>query len=502
MNIAMLLEMAASGLSDRVAVGGREDGLTYEELRTLAAVAGQRFAQSGADRVALLSRNHVALPITMFGAAWAGMTYAPLNHLLPRESIAPLLERLDPVVVVCDADARDQFDPNPVGGVIDIGDLVIPVGEGSAQPTAVQPEHEAVRLFTSGTTSEPKAAILRHRHLTSYVLATVEFASAGPDEAILLSVPSFHIAGAAGVLSSVYRGRRVVPLRQFSPEAWLETVSKERITHALVVPTMLARILEHVGPDDPRLSSLRMLSYGGAPMPRVVIEEALRVFPRATDFVNAYGLTETSSTIAILGPEDHRLAVESEDPKHRARLRSAGRPVPSIRLEIRDADDQQVLPGEVGEVLVSGEQVSGEYVGQGSTRNAQGWLRTGDRGWLDDDGYLYLEGRSDEVIIRGGENIAPAEIEDALLRHPEIAEAAVVGLADQQWGERVAALVTCRSAAALTEDDVTAWVRAELGSLKAPEVVVFAQAVPRTPMGKIIHRQVRTEIEVATGGPT
>src|SRR5699024_9080378 len=198
------------------------------------------------------------------------------------------------------------------------------------------PDDVALLLYTSGTTAAPKAAVLRHRHLTSYVLTTIAFGGAAAEDCSLVSVPPYHIAGVAHTITNLSAGRRVVHLSRVTPEDWLDTVTSEGVTQALVVPTMLARVVERLdeaGAD--RGPGLRSIAYGGAPMPTRIIERALELFPD-TSFVNAYGLTETSSTIAVLGPEDHREAVASDDPAVRARLGSAGRAVPGIELEVRD----------------------------------------------------------------------------------------------------------------------------------------------------------------------
>ena len=197
-------------------------------------------------------------------------------------------------------------------------------------------------LFTSGTSAAPKAAVLRHDQLLAYVFNTLEFGSAGEDEAAIVSVPPFHIAGVAAVLSSTYIGRRIVPLPQFSAEEWIATAKRERVTHATVVPTMLARIVQVMeGDPDARVPTLRNLAYGGARMHTSVLERALHLMP-ATDFVNAYGLTETSSTVALLGPDDHRLALYSDEPLFENRLASVGRPVPGIEIRIIDPDGAEV----------------------------------------------------------------------------------------------------------------------------------------------------------------
>ena len=301
------------------------------------------------------------------------------------------------------------------------------------------PEATAVLLFTSGTTGEPKGAVLRHRNLASYLVSSVEFGGAGEDEAAIVSVPPYHIAAVASVLSATYSGRRVVMLESFDPAVWVQTARAEAATHAMVVPTMLGRILDVIEADGAGLPSLRSLAYGGGPMPAAVVERALALLP-GVNLVNAYGLTETASTIALLGPDDHRRAFASDDPAVRARLGSVGQPLPGVEISIRDADDQPVPAGERGEIWVRGEQVSGEYLG-GATTDDEGWFRTRDGGYLDDEGFLFVLGRLDDVIVRGGENLSPGEIEEVLIAHPAVESAAVVGIPDAQWGERVVAAV-------------------------------------------------------------
>jgi acyl-CoA synthetase (AMP-forming)/AMP-acid ligase II len=325
------------------------------------------------------------------------------------------------------------------------------------------------------------------------VLSTIDFQSADEDEASLVSVPPYHIAGVANTVSNLYAGRRVVHLPTFTPEGWLETARTEGVTHALLVPTMLARIVEHLEehPGTP-VPGLRTLAYGGAPMPSRVIEQALRRFPD-TGFVNAYGLTETSSTIALLGPDEHREAAASDDPEVRARLGSAGRAVPGIELQVRDASGAAAPVGIVGDLWVRGDQVSGEY--RGATAGpVDGWFSTKDRASLDEDGFLYLGGRSDDTIIRGGENIAPAEIEHVLQQHPEVADVAVLGLPDEEWGQRIAAAVVPRAGSAPTPADLQQWVRQHLRGSKTPDLVVLLAELPRTDTGKILRRQLAVDL--------
>lgn len=460
MNIAVLLDMAAEGFDGRVAIGGRVDGLGYAELRDSARAMARRIRDGGFGSLAYVGPSSPWVAVALFGSAMAGVPYAPLNFRLPPERTRSLLDALDRPLTV----RADDVLPAP--------DLIGPID-------TVDGDSPAVLLYTSGTTSDPKAAVLSHDNLSSYLLNTVEFGSASVDEALLLAAPPFHIAGVAAVLSSTYAGRRIVPLPQFSAEAWLDAAVRESVTHAFVVPTMLARIVSALDAGAAAPRHLRTLSYGGARMPLPVLERALELLPD-TGFVNAYGLTETSSTVAVLGPAEHRNAAASADPAARRRLSSVGRPIPGIEVQLDD-----------GEILVRGEQVAGAYVGHTSRLDPDGWLRTGDLGFLDDEGFLFVEGRADDLIIRGGENISPAQVEDALLTHPEVDGAAVIGVPDVEWGEVPGAAVTLRAGATVDLARLRDWCRERVGSLMTPEVIVVVPELPVTPTGKVVRREVR-----------
>jgi acyl-CoA synthetase (AMP-forming)/AMP-acid ligase II len=362
--------------------------------------------------------------------------------------------------------------------------------EKPAGDCLVDPDEVAVLLPTSGTSGDPKLAVLRHRHLFSYVIGSVEMMSAGDDEATLVSVPPYHIAGLASVLTSLYAGRRMVQLPTFEPSSWVSLARDQGVTHALVVPTMLARIVEVL--ESGGLPALRHVAYGGGRMPRPVIEQAMALLPHA-DFVNAYGLTETSSTVAILTPDDHRDAIASDDPDVRNRLTSVGRPLATVEISVRDANGTPVEAGVSGELWVRGEQVAGEYAGAAVT-NEEGWFPTKDGGWFDDAGYLYVDGRVDDVIVRGGENLSPGEIEDALLAHPAVRDVAVTAAPDEEWGEVVAAFVVLDDGAVAEEDELRAWVTSRLRSSRAPAIIRFRDTLPVTDTGKVLRRVLRAEL--------
>jgi acyl-CoA synthetase (AMP-forming)/AMP-acid ligase II len=255
---------------------------------------------------------------------------------------------------------------------------------------------------------------------------------------------------------------------------------------------MLARIVEHCidsRSGDKAVPSLRTLAYGGAPMPARIIEHALGMWPEV-GFVNAYGLTETSSTVALLGPEDHRAALESPEPAVRARLSSVGKPLPGIELEIRGPGGEALGPHQTGRICVRGDQVSAEYAGIGRAVDAQGFFDTRDEGYVDEEGYLFIGGRTDDTIIRGAENIAPAEIEDVLLRHPAVLDAVVFGVPDEEWGQRIEAAVVPRPQSAVDAAELRDFAMRSLRSSKTPDRFWFLDALPRTETGKLLRRRV------------
>jgi acyl-CoA synthetase (AMP-forming)/AMP-acid ligase II len=485
--------MAASGHADRTALGCRADGVTFEAFaRNVAGGAGV-IARHDPHHVVFLGRNGPAFPQLLFAAATAGVPFAPLNYRLSREQLHELLTELDQPLVVADEEylplVADSYPSMSCDAFLAEAAATDPVGAA-----LVDDDETAVLLFTSGTTAKPKAVVLRHENLVAYILSTVEFGGADEDEAALVAVPPYHVAAVGSALSNLYSGRRVVYLPDFDAQTWLRLVRDEAVTSAMVVPTMLARVVDLLDGQQADAPALRLVSYGGARMPRPVLERALRAFPDA-GFCNAYGLTETSSTIALLGPEDHRDAFGSDDEQVRQRLGSVGRPVPGIEIQVRDVDGSLLPAGETGELWVRGAQVSGEYRGQGSVLDEDGWFHTRDRAWVDDDGFVFIEGRADDTIIRGGENIAPAEIEDVLLQHPAVKDVAVLGRPDDEWGERIVAVVVREpSTADVDAETLRAFVRERLRGSRTPDEIVWRDELPHTATGKLLRRQLVAEI--------
>jgi acyl-CoA synthetase (AMP-forming)/AMP-acid ligase II len=494
MNLMCLLDMAANAMGESETVVSDGLRLSYAQLRCAAAALAHRIEASGAANVAMLDIATAAFPIALFAAAWARIPFAPLNYRLTPTELAALLARLAPAVLILD----DALVPAFIGSkditIIRRSEVLGLIGSGDGADEcdwSSAGEEPAVLLFTSGTTGAPKAAVLRHKHLWSYVVNSVEFMTAAGRERALVSVPPYHVAGISAVLSCVYSGRRLVQLQTFEPLRWLQLAATESATHAFLVPTMLARLVAEMDATGIRApASLRAISYGGGKMPVDIIQRAMELFPN-TDFTNAYGLTETSSTITLLHPEEHREALNSDDPGVRNRLSSVGRAIPSVEIEIRSAEGRKLGPNQVGEIFVRGAQVAGEYVQEGSQLDSAGWFRTRDAGCADPAGYLFLEGRIDDIIVRGGENISPGEIEDVLRQHPAVADVAVIGLPDVEWGERIVAAVVLKNGMRALDSELQEWVRSRLRSSRVPQVLYYATELPYNEGGKLERRRLR-----------
>src|SRR6201986_3503667 len=328
--------MAASGDPDRVAVVDGDVRLTTSGLSALADGGAGVITASAASHLAYVGTGGVLLPLLLFSSARANTAFTPLNYRLSPDGLRELLDRLPSPLVVVDTEYRDVV--AGLGGRVMTSDEFIEAAR-SAEPVSAfaDPDDVAVVLFTSGTTSRPKAVELTHNNLTSYVTGTVEFGSADAADAALVCVPPYHIAGVGAALSNLYAGRAIVYLRRFDAHEWVRLVRDERVTTATVVPTMLSRIVAVLEEHSAELPTLRNLAYGGSKVARPLVQRALDLLPDV-GFVNAYGLTETSSTIAVLSPEDHREAHQAQDDAVARRLTSVGRPVPDIEVQIRAED--------------------------------------------------------------------------------------------------------------------------------------------------------------------
>lgn len=495
MSVSLLLEMAASGNPERTALVAGDLRLTTQQLSDLADGGAGVLATSGAQHVVYVGAGGALLPLLIFASARAGLPFTPINYRLSADGIQALIRRLPEPLVIVDDRYRDM-----IGDARGLSSEEFLALARSAEAAAefADPDSVAVVLFTSGTTSQPKAVELTHNNLTSYITGTVEFDSAAPEDAALICVPPYHIAGVGAALSNLYAGRKMVYLPNFDPHEWVRLVNDERVTTATVVPTMLDRIVTVLESGEHKLAALRNLAYGGSKVGLPLVRRALELLPDV-GFVNAYGLTETSSTIAVLTPDDHRDAHTAADAVIARRLGSVGRPVPGIEVEIRGEDGTVLGPGETGELFVRGEQVSGRYAGIGSVLDENGWFATKDIAMIDEDGYLFIGGRSDDTIIRGGENIAPAELEEVLIEHPHVRDVAVVGVEDPQWGQAIVAVVVPRDGVDPDPEELREYVRKSLRGSRTPDRVVFRDELPTTATGKVLRREI---IENLAGAQT
>ena len=486
-------------------------GQLWDTVRRLANALRRLGVQPG-DRVGALHTNSDQYIATYYVAAAAGAVFVPLNYrakpaeleyMLETARIAVLLVGARYISVI--AELRPRLSSVRSFVALDVAqpdmaliDDLIAAESEEFEETPIDDDETTILMYTSGTTSRPKGVMLSHNDFTAYVCGTVELADGTPRGTALLSAPLYHIAGATNIMTSLFAGRRLVILPQFDATAWLTAVQQERVTHASVVPTMMKQIVDHPRFGDYDLSSLQNLSYGGAAMPFPVIRRAIEMFPSTVGFVNAFGQTETTSTLTVLGPDDHRLNGPREEmERNLRRLVSIGRPLPDVEVKVVDDAGNELPAGEVGEIWVSTPRTMKGYAGSDgavSTPAQDGWLPTRDMGWIDADGYIFLAGRKDDMIIRGGENISPAEVEAVLYSHSAVEEVAVIGLPDEEWGQRVAAVVVTRPGAKVDEAELSEFCRERLASFKKPETVYFVDALPKNQMGKVLKKDLRAQL--------
>jgi acyl-CoA synthetase (AMP-forming)/AMP-acid ligase II len=512
MNTVSFLAIPAGIVPEQEAIVFEADRFTYAEtfarVRRLAGALEELGVGHG-TRVAALHTNSHRYVEAYYATAMLGGIFVPVNYRAKRPELEHMLASSRAEVLFVGARYLEQvaalrgalpqlrtlvgFDASE-RDVVEF-EVLVRGGREREEEAQVDDDDTSILMFTSGTTSLPKGVMLRYGDFAAYVTANVELADGTPCGAALLCAPLYHIAGATNMMTTLWTGRRLVVQAQFEPRGWLDLVERERITHAFVVPTMLKQLLDQPDLSARDLSSLEVLAYGGAQMPFPVIRRAIERFPRTVGFVNAFGQTETTSTLTILGPEDHRLEGTPEEVEIRTkRLKSIGRPLPDVEVRVVADDGRALGAGEIGEIHVRTPRAMKGYAGTSdSPFTPDGWLPTRDMGWVDADGYLYIAGRKDDMIIRGGENIAPAEVEAVLVSHPAVEEAAVVGIPDEEWGQRVAAFVALRPGASATADDLAEFCRQRLASFKKPEVFRFLPELPKNPMGKILRRELRVE---------
>ena len=508
-----ILTIAAAIVPDRPALVLDDRSITYAELADRSNRLANSLASHGVgagDRICIIDINTPMHFETYFAAARLDAIYAPLNFRGRGDEIGYPLRNAAPKAVI----AGERYVSLIDGLRRDAESVALFAAEGGAQPgwrafeelvadgepeeTAfpeASPDATAVLLFTAGTTGRPKAVMLSHSSFTSFMLTSMEPPDPDSQERTLLTLPLYHVAGLQAALAGVYGGRTIVLQRQFEPREWMGLVEKHGIERALIVPTMLKQVLDHPDFQRHNLSSLKVVTYGGASMPPSLIERALPLLP-GVQFINAFGQTETGSTIAMVPPEDHVLEGPPElVAKRRRRLSSIGRPLPDVEVRVVDEDGCDLGVGEQGEIVARGPRLMRGYWGEpDATAQAlhDGWLYTGDLGYQDEDGYLYLEGRAKDFIKRGGEMVAPEEVEHLLHACAGVEECAVIGLPDETWGERVVAVVVPTQGVEPSEESLLEACQA-LARFKRPEQVIFVDGLPRNALGKVLKKDLRAE---------
>lgn len=483
-----------------VAISFDDRKTTYGELDKASSQVANGLAALGLaarDRVAFLDKN-----TDRFFEIWLGV--AKLNGV-----IVPINARLAPPeieYVINDAEAKVLFIGEPflkalagVRGRLRGVEKIVVVGpeydawrdeqEARDVSRSSSPDDVCMQLYTSGTTGHPKGVQLTNRNILSGAPHTLaSWGNWNAYDAALVAMPLFHIAGCGSGILGLIAGLRIVLVRDFVPDQILQIIQKERITVGFLVPAMIKFLLDGQGIDKADLASVRRIVYGASPIPVKLLQAALARFS-AAGFVQIYGLTETTGGIAVLSPEDHA------DPESR-RLQSCGRAIPGVELRIEGPDGNSVQAGEVGEIVcrtVKNMKAYWKKPDETARVLRDGWLRTGDAGYLDPEGYLYIRDRVKDMIVSGGENIYPAEVESAMFGHPAIADIAVIGVPDEQWGEAVKAIVVAKQGVIPDAGELVAYARARLAGYKVPKSIDFVESLPRNPTGKILKRELREQ---------
>ena len=497
--VADVLRRHAAQRPEVVALRHGEREVTYAQLDERSNRLAHALLASGVragTRVAYLDRSSPEVVELLFAAGKIGAVLVPLNWRLAAPELgavladagAPLLIAGPGFVDIAEG-VRERLSPAP--------DLVI-VGEGYERWIAAFESRDPggrgdagdviVQMYTSGTTGVPKGVLTTHGNLA--ITAQTSLRWAFDDRSVSLTpLPMFHIGGIGWAYCGLWHGATTVLVSEFQPDGVLDILEQQRVTNAVLVPTMLQMLTAVPGAAERDYSALRAIAYGAAPITTPVLKASLRTFGCA--LFGLYGLTESTGGVVALEPDDH----DPGGPREHL-LRSAGRPYPWVELKVVDPVDGTPLDArEVGEVWLRGPNVTLGYFNRpGETAAAltpDGWLRTGDGGYVDDEGYLFLTDRIKDMIVSGGENVYPVEVEEALAQHPDVADVAVIGVPDARWGEAVKALVVVRRGGEPAPDELIAFARERLAGYKLPRSVDFVDELPRTPSGKVLKRELR-----------
>ena len=456
------------------------------------------------DRLAYLSRNSTDMVLMYFAAAKAGVVPVPLNYrLVPREWLY-IINDAEAKLLIADAEYAGGVQAIR-NGLTHVGSFVSINGQSDdwLEHESWLAEHEEhnlnlsisetdqlYQMYTSGTTGRPKGAMLSHRAIDANIAILIRGMDLGQaEERALIVVPLYHAGGGVISFACIAVGSTLVIHKDFDPVATLDSISEEGITVCGLIPAMVQACLVGVADiGNRKFPTLRRIIYGASPIAEETLRAAMRVFE--CDFVQGYGATETTATASCLLPEDHRRALDGEPHL----LLSAGRSALGTEIRIVDEDGNEVPQGTIGEVAVKGSQLmTGYWHHEEATATTlkDGWMHTGDAAMMDEEGFIYIQDRIKDMIVTGGENVYPREIENALFEHPDIADAAVIGVPSVKWGEAILGFVVPRDGKAIAVDDLIEFCRERLAGYKVPRMFEFVDQLPRNASGKVLKKDLR-----------
>jgi acyl-CoA synthetase (AMP-forming)/AMP-acid ligase II len=488
---------------ERPAVVCGERVTSYADLDRQASKVANAMLTEGLkpqSRVAVLDKNSGLFFEILFGAAKSNNAVVAVNWRLSPAEISYIINDAEVEILFVGSDffatvEAIRADLNTVRSIIAIDG---PHAEWKSYPewrdahNAADPMLEAsgsdvvLQMYTSGTTGHPKGAQLTNENLLTLMPSAVrEWGNWTEEDVSMVSMPLFHIGGTGYAMLGFYAGAANVVVRETDCIEILRLISERRVTKTFWVPALILFLLQTTGVEECDLTSLDLIIYGASPMPADLLRNAMRAFK--CKFAQVYGLTETTGAITWLSPEEH----EGNDSD---RLRSCGVPMKQVEIRVVDADGNELPFGEVGEIICrSTQNMKGYWNLPDATASTLrgGWLYTGDAGYVDADGYLYIHDRIKDMIISGGENIYPAEVESCLFGNPKVADVAVIGVPDEKWGEAVKAFVVRKPGVELTEPELIAFARERIAHYKAPRTIEFVNSLPRNPSGKILKRELR-----------